>query len=673
MIWAVPCMVRALVLEQSVAKNFPVTRVVEVLKDMQSQLQKEQDTDEEIYEKLACWCETNDKEKSKAIADAEQHLNHLDATIQKNIALSETLKVEIGGLTDEVAKNVKSLDVATALREKQAASFIAEEKEMVQSIQALNAAVVVLGKHHDGSLLSSRTLAEVAATARAALEKHAMLLQGTITPSQKRALLAFAKGGGSLAQVSQPEGPATFKQAYQPQSGEIFGILRQMKETFEADLSESQKEEVASAEVFAEVKTAKQAEIKAGQATLQDKKQQLANSEETLAQAREDKEDTQASLGADEQFLMNLKEKCSGTDADWEARQKSRAEELAAISQAVAILHSDDARDLFSKTFNSAFVQTRSSSSAGRRDAAAAVLLKAAARTRSPALSALATSVRLDAFTRVKKAIDDMVGNLLDEKEEEVKHRDYCVEELNTNEKMTAKEVHTKGNLQTKIEGLEMNINGLNTTINTMLEEIGELKTQKQRASEDRVAQQAEFDGTVADQRETQSLLQQAYDTLKGVYESKTAEPALLQKKAGQTPPAEMATYEKSRGGSSVLALLEHIMADAKAMEAQAIHAEQESRDAYTAFVQDTTNSVQAKQDAVVDRTSEMSRDQGLLTETKSELDGSVAELEALAKGEGDLHASCDYILKNFQARQEARDQEVEALKQAKAYLSGME
>ena len=36
----------------------------------------------------------------------------------------------------------------------------------------------------------------------------------------------------------------TFKQSYAPQSGQIFGILKQMKETFETNLSNSQKEEM---------------------------------------------------------------------------------------------------------------------------------------------------------------------------------------------------------------------------------------------------------------------------------------------------------------------------------------------------------------------------------------------------------------------------------------------
>ena len=38
------------------AKNRPVTKVINVLKDMLKQLEKEKEDDEEINEKMACWC-----------------------------------------------------------------------------------------------------------------------------------------------------------------------------------------------------------------------------------------------------------------------------------------------------------------------------------------------------------------------------------------------------------------------------------------------------------------------------------------------------------------------------------------------------------------------------------------------------------------------------------------
>merc|ERR1719230_1702366 len=93
-------------------------------------------------------------------------------------ALSLTLNGEIDGLKKEIAKNQKSLEVATALRKKQLAEFNGEEKEMLASIQALNNAVVVLSKHHDGSaaaFLNNKVLMKAFATAKALQEKHMSL------------------------------------------------------------------------------------------------------------------------------------------------------------------------------------------------------------------------------------------------------------------------------------------------------------------------------------------------------------------------------------------------------------------------------------------------------------------------------------------------------------------
>merc|ERR1719398_553931 len=92
----------------------------------------------------------------------------------------------------------------------------------------------------------------------------------------------------------------TFKQSYAPQSGEIFGILTQMKETFEANLSAAQKEEMANQKAYEDLKAAKEAEIAAGQAQIDTKTQELADTDEKLAMAKQDIEDTRASLAADE-------------------------------------------------------------------------------------------------------------------------------------------------------------------------------------------------------------------------------------------------------------------------------------------------------------------------------------------------------------------------------------
>merc|ERR1712137_1424203 len=228
-----------------------------------------------------------------------------------------------------------------------------------------------------------------------------------MTHTQRKVVTAFIQSPQDYFDASP-----TFKQSYAPQSGEIFGILKQMKESFETNLSDSHKEELANQKAYEDLKAAKTEEIKAGQEQIDAKTQELANTDEKLAESKESIEDTKTSLSADEEFLLMLKEKCSTTDAEWEERQKTRQLEIEACSKALAVLSSDDAHDLFTKTFNPAFVQTESAARSERRSKAAAVLSSVAKKVDSPRLSAIAARVRLDAFTKVKKAIDDMVAQL---------------------------------------------------------------------------------------------------------------------------------------------------------------------------------------------------------------------------------------------------------------------
>merc|ERR1719178_48539 len=207
---------------------------------------------------------------------------------------------------------------------------------------------------------------------------------------------------------------------------------------------------------------------------------------------------------------MMLKEKCSMTDSEWEERQKTRQLEMEACSKALAVLSSDDAHDLFTKTFNPAFVQTESAARSERRSKAAAVLSSVAKKVDSPRLSAIAARVRLDAFTKVKKAIDDMVAQLLKEKADEIKHKDFCVDEFNTNQLQTEKKDREKQDLIAKIEDLEMTIDALTKAIDTLKAEIAEMQVQLKRAGEDREKQNKEFQTTVSDQRNTQKMLQAA-------------------------------------------------------------------------------------------------------------------------------------------------------------------
>merc|ERR1719399_726376 len=638
-------------------------------KSTQAQLEKEQKEDEEVYEKVACWCETNDKEKTAAIAEAEARITDLTSTIEEKTATSSRLNTEIKNLEAEIAKNEEALAKATSIREKELAEFNAEEKDMLQSIGALKSAIVVLSKHHSSfAQVKSEDLLNIAVTLNTQLRKHSDLLRGIITPSQKKAVAAFVQAPGDYFDASP-----TFKQSYAPQSGEIFGILKQMKETFEANLSASQKEEMENQKAYEDLKAAKEAEIAAGQDLKDKKTQELADTDLKLAQAKEDLEDTRAKLSADEKFLMMLKEKCQMTDQEWEERQKTRQLEMEAVSKALAILSSDDAHGTFTRTFNPEFLQMESSSQKSLRSQAEQLLKTVAQKVNSPRLSAIAVRCRLDAFTRVKKAIDDMIAQLLKEKEDEIKHKDFCVDDFNTNQLETEKKDREKTDLEAKIEDLKMTIETLTKEIEELKAEIAEMQLQLKRAGEDREVENKEFQLTVADQRATQKLLQQALTVLKGFYE-KGAAAALIQKKAepaGPPPPPGFKEYKTSAAAGGVMGMIQQIINDAKAMEAETIRAEEDAQKAYEDFVKETNASIEAASKAIVNKSEEKAKAEADLVEAEDSLSAVELELEQLGNYKLQLHQSCDFVLKNFEIRQTARDEEIEALKQAKAILSG--
>merc|ERR1719305_136365 len=191
---------------------------------------------------------------------------------------------------------------------------------MLQSIGALKSAIVVHSKHHSSlAQVPSETLLNMAAVIENQFKKHKDLLRGMITPREHKMVTAFVQSPGDYFDAEP-----TFKQSYAPQSGAIFGILKQMKETFENNLSASQKEEMLSQQAYQDLKAAKLAEIKAGEEQRDTKAQELADTDSAKAQADQDLEDTRNSLSADQKFLLNLKETCQMTDAEWEERQKAR-------------------------------------------------------------------------------------------------------------------------------------------------------------------------------------------------------------------------------------------------------------------------------------------------------------------------------------------------------------
>merc|ERR1719409_2046388 len=182
-------------------------------------------------------------------------------------------------------------------------------------------------------------------------------------------------------------------QAYAPQSSAIQGILKQMLDDFNQNLVDGKAEEALL------------------QSTLESKTTSAADDGKSLADNTVLREETQAQLKADEEFFDSLKQGCKTKADEWAARSRVRTEDLGGINKAVEILSSDSAKGTFAAS-GSTFIQV-DHSAASPRKAAYNALKKAATRSKSVQLAALASRLysRVGGhFDDVIKEIDTMVG-----------------------------------------------------------------------------------------------------------------------------------------------------------------------------------------------------------------------------------------------------------------------
>jgi chaperonin cofactor prefoldin len=794
------------------AKNRPVSKVMALLKDMVTQLEKEGEEDEEVYNTMGCWCVTNEKSKTKSIADAETDIETLTSSIESLSAQAAKLSTEIPALEAEINKNSEAIATATSMREKDLAEFNQEEKESLVIINQLKNGLIALSKVHAASLLKEKAVVKkhsmtgfvdatksdnadsgseldpnfvkqveteaVRAHMHTILNKYipdfvTAFLQvnhDSLKPAQRKEFTSFLQSSSPVDQFLHPSDAVPKRNAIcqicpscalcnanyakqirnfaaiykvkhpvkrtykapelpvavqsllsqvikgvdtgllesdidfkgidtgllesgvglppapsEPASGQIFGVLKQMRENFEINLEQAQQAEAKASDEFDQMKAAKEDQIKTATELVDKKTDQLADVNEKKAEDTEIKENTEASLEADQSFLADLKERCASMDEEFAARTKGRQLEIEAVSKALAFLSSDEAHDLFTRTFNPVLVQVNMNNQ--RRLAAVKILKTSAKRSKDARLLKLASKATRQltgdmiakrgdnaAFDTVRKEVNEMIKKLKTEQTNEMRKRDYCIDALNTNERDMGMKKRDKKDLEAHIEDLTLTIETLDKEIEVLKAEIAQLEVELKEASANRKKENAEFQTTVADQRATQKLLAMALKILADFY-GKGFFVQVQQKEqktvAGQAPPPGFKSYEKSAASGGVMGMMQGIIDDAKAMEAECIRAEEKAQKDFEDFEKDTKTSIDTKTSAIETKTADKAKAEADKVQAEKDMDEKITEIENLVNEEHALHEECDFILENFETSQAAREEEIESLKQANQIFSG--
>merc|ERR1719421_956899 len=179
--------------------------------------------------------------------------------------------------------------------------------------------------------MGKKSLLKLKSSVKDAMEAVSVLL----SHKQKRAMESFIQ--------------APFTGTYTSQSGEIVGILKNMRDTFKQNLATIRAAEKAAAEAHDKIMKTKEAEFETMKTGYEEGQEKLGSNDDQLADLREQLDEVKGELAAAEEFLAKLLVMCAKKAKEFEERNMMRANEEAAIAKAIAILNSDAAFEAFGK------------------------------------------------------------------------------------------------------------------------------------------------------------------------------------------------------------------------------------------------------------------------------------------------------------------------------------
>merc|ERR1719440_2551524 len=453
-----------------------------------------------------------------------------------------------------------------------------------------------------------------------------------------------------------------------PTSGEILGILKQMKDEMEADHADATKINDEAATSYEALMAAKKKEVAALTKEIEAKTVRVGEIAVKTAETENDLEDTKEGLEEDKKFLADLEKNCGTKKQEWEAYKKVMAEEMVALADTIKVLNDDDALDLFKKTLPSgaSFMQIQVTSKALKKRALS-TLRKA--NLKDPRIDFVQVALHGGkiGFDKIVGMIDELVKVLGEEQKGDDEKKEYCEAELDKTED-TIKELKLDiSDLEKAIDDGKETIETLTKEIEALVDGIKKLDKQVAEATEQRKEEHDDFVKTLAQNTAAKDVLAFAKNRLNKFYNPK------LYKAPPKRELSEEERITVNMGGTLAPTAAPGGIAGTGISAAQVNVAPPPPPEANLAYKKsgEESNGVLAMIDLLV-----ADLDKEIQTLTVEEKDAQsdyekFIQLMETDKTIADLHGECDWLLKNFDARKAARAGEIESLSKAKDVLAG--
>lgn len=128
----------------------PIEKIIQMIGDLETKIIKEGEDAQKVYEEFSEWCEDTSKDLMFEIKTGKGEVADLQATIEKESANIQVQESKIEELAGGIATDEADLKAATEIRNKEQATFEAEEKDLVETVDILERAIGIIEKEMNG-------------------------------------------------------------------------------------------------------------------------------------------------------------------------------------------------------------------------------------------------------------------------------------------------------------------------------------------------------------------------------------------------------------------------------------------------------------------------------------------------------------------------------------------
>jgi len=500
---------------------------------------------------------------------------------------------------------------------------------------------------------------------------------------------------------------------YAPASGEIVGILKQMGDTMDADEKAMVTEEEAAVKDYEALLAAKKKEVASLAKSIEVKTGRVGELGVEIVTLENDASDTAEALSEDQKFAGDMDKNCAEKTGIHEEEKKVRAQEVVALADTIRILNDDDALELFKKTLpgaSSSFLQLQSGEARAQARAILSDARSKATDRHNLDFILLALRGKKVAFDKITKLIDQMVVTLKKEQGDDEDKKEFCGMSLDTAEDKKKGLGQTGSDLEKTIADQGESIATLSEEIQALKAGIVALDQQVAEATAQRKSEAAEHKDLMQGNTAAKELILFAKNRLNKFYNPASYKPApkrqlseddqiyenqggdiptaaaggiantgisafvqiAMHKDAPPPPPATAAAYTKKAGGSNgVIAMMDLLVQDLDKEMQVAETDETNSQKEYEQLISDAAEKRRQDSKSLTDKEGAKADTEGNVEKNRGEKKANLRALMGTAKYIANLHGECDWLLKYFDVRKEARVGEIDSLKKAKDVLNG--